>query len=89
MQQTCANLLKAKIQTIPISDSFNSVLKTLEPIFEGLDEDTTEENIQSRLRGLLLMGLSNKFNEMLLTTGNKSEVSVGYSTNLWRYGRWV
>ena len=76
----CANLLKAKIQTIPISDSFNSVLKTLEPIFEGLDEDTTEENIQSRLRGLLLMGLSNKFNEMLLTTGNKSEVSVGYST---------
>jgi NAD+ synthase len=76
----CAKLLGAKIQTIPISESFNSVLETLEPIFDGLDEDTTEENIQSRLRGLLLMSLSNKFNEMLLTTGNKSEVSVGYST---------
>jgi NAD+ synthase len=76
----CAKLLGAKIQKIPISESFNSVLETLEPIFDGLDEDTTEENIQSRLRGLLLMSLSNKFNEMLLTTGNKSEVSVGYST---------
>ena len=76
----CAKLLGAKIETIPISESFNSVLETLEPIFDGLDEDTTEENIQSRLRGLLLMSLSNKFNEMLLTTGNKSEVSVGYST---------
>ena len=76
----CANSLEAKIQTIPISESFNVVLSTLEPIFDGLEPDTTEENIQSRLRGLLLMSLSNKFNEMLLTTGNKSEVSVGYST---------
>ena len=76
----CAKLLGAKIQKIPISESFNSVLETLEPIFDGFDEDTTEENIQSRLRGLLLMSLSNKFNEMLLTTGNNAEVSVGYST---------
>jgi NAD+ synthase len=49
-------------------------------MFEGRNTDLTEENIQSRLRGLLLMAVSNKFGEMLLTTGNKSEVSVGYST---------
>ena len=53
---------------------------TLAPLFAGRDEDITEENIQSRLRGLLLMALSNKFGEMLLTTGNKSEVAVGYAT---------
>ncbi|MGV6846854.1 MAG: NAD(+) synthase, partial [Marinibacterium sp.] len=50
------------------------------PLFAGLAEDLTEENIQSRLRGLLLMAMSNKFGEMLLTTGNKSEVAVGYAT---------
>ena len=49
-------------------------------MFEGAKPDVTEENIQSRLRGLLLMALSNKFGEMLLTTGNKSEVAVGYAT---------
>jgi NAD+ synthase len=49
-------------------------------LFEGLQPDLTEENIQSRLRGLLLMAMSNKFGEMLLTTGNKSEVAVGYAT---------
>ena len=53
---------------------------TLAPLFEGREPDITEENLQSRLRGLLLMALSNKFGEMLLTTGNKSEVAVGYAT---------
>ena len=52
----------------------------LAPLFAGTQPDVTEENIQSRLRGLMLMALSNKFGEMLLTTGNKSEVAVGYAT---------
>ena len=76
----CAALLNTKIQTIPITEGFEAITSTLSPVFDGLDADTTEENIQSRLRGLLLMAMSNKFGEMLLTTGNKSEVSVGYST---------
>jgi NAD+ synthase len=54
--------------------------EALAELFEGLAPDVTEENIQSRLRGVMLMALSNKFGEMLLTTGNKSEVAVGYST---------
>ena len=54
--------------------------EALAPLFEGTQPDLTEENIQSRLRGLLLMAMSNKFGEMLLTTGNKSEVAVGYAT---------
>ena len=57
-----------------------SIGATLAPLFEGRAPDVTEENIQSRLRGLMLMALSNKFGEMLLTTGNKSEVAVGYAT---------
>src|SRR5204863_634471 len=54
--------------------------QTLKPIFAGRDEDTTEENIQARLRGVLLMAMSNKFGSLLLTTGNKSELAVGYCT---------
>ena len=65
---------------VPISESRQAVTNTLAPLFAGLDEGLTEENIQSRLRGLLLMAMSNKFGEMLLTTGNKSEVAVGYAT---------
>jgi len=65
---------------VPIAESRQAVTSTLAPLFAGHDEDLTEENIQSRLRGLLLMALSNKFGEMLLTTGNKSEVAVGYAT---------
>jgi len=65
---------------VPISGPRAAVTETLAPIFNGRDADITEENIQSRLRGLLLMALSNKFGEMLLTTGNKSEVAVGYAT---------
>ena len=65
---------------VPISGPRAAVTEALAPMFEGLKPDLTEENIQSRLRGLLLMALSNKFGEMLLTTGNKSEVAVGYAT---------
>ena len=76
----CAALLGAQIQTISIAQGREAITNTLAPIFDGMDADTTEENIQSRLRGLLLMAMSNKFGEMLLTTGNKSEVAVGYAT---------
>ena len=72
--------LGCKSDTLPINDSLTAIDKTLSSMFEGRKIDLTEENIQSRLRGLLLMAISNKFGEMLLTTGNKSEVSVGYST---------
>nr|WP_323776692.1 NAD+ synthase [Amylibacter sp.] len=72
--------LGVKLDTIPIAESRAAVTNTLAPFFEGTKPDVTEENIQSRLRGLLLMSLSNKFGEMLLTTGNKSEVAVGYAT---------
>jgi len=75
-----AEALGCRLDTVPISGPRAAVSEALGPLFDGLPEDTTEENIQSRLRGLLLMALSNKFGEMLLTTGNKSEVAVGYST---------
>lgn len=65
---------------VPISEARAAVTGTLAPLFEGTAPDITEENIQSRLRGLLLMALSNKFGEMLLSTGNKSEMAVGYAT---------
>lgn len=65
---------------VPIAEGRAAITNTLAPLFAGRDEDVTEENIQSRLRGLLLMAMSNKFGEMLLTTGNKSEVAVGYAT---------
>ena len=65
---------------VPISEGRAAITNTLAPLFEGTEPGLTEENIQSRLRGLLLMALSNKFGEMLLTTGNKSEVAVGYAT---------
>jgi NAD+ synthetase len=66
--------------TIPIADSFETFKKQMRPLFEGLPEDTTEENMQARLRGLTLMSLSNKIGHLLLTTGNKSELAVGYCT---------
>lgn len=65
---------------VPIAEGRQAITNTLAPLFEGTQPDITEENIQSRLRGLLLMAMSNKFGEMLLTTGNKSEVAVGYAT---------
>ena len=72
--------LNCRIEEIQIEPIMGQVLNSLEPIFAGRPRDLTEENIQSRIRGLLLMALSNKFGEILLTTGNKSEVAVGYST---------
>jgi NAD+ synthase len=68
------------LDTLPIDGPRAAVESALSPLFAGRPRDLTEENIQSRLRGLLLMALSNKFGEMLLTTGNKSEVAVGYAT---------
>ncbi len=65
---------------LPLAEGRDAITRTLAPLFEGLEDGLAEENLQSRLRGLLLMALSNKFGEMLLTTGNKSEVAVGYAT---------
>lgn len=78
--RTLAETLGCRYDTLPITEGQAAINTTLEPLFDGLKPDLTEENIQSRLRGLLLMALSNKFGEMLLTTGNKSEVAVGYAT---------
>ncbi|WP_299899052.1 NAD+ synthase [uncultured Ruegeria sp.] len=78
--EAVAKVLGVHYDYVPISESRAAVTNTLAPLFAGLDEGLTEENIQSRLRGLLLMAISNKFGEMLLTTGNKSEVAVGYAT---------
>ncbi|MEO5753357.1 MAG: NAD+ synthase [Chthoniobacterales bacterium] len=65
---------------IPIAEAFTAFKAQFQEIFTGLAEDTTEENMQSRLRGMILMSLSNKFGHLLLTTGNKSELAVGYCT---------
>ncbi|WP_093997661.1 NAD+ synthase [Octadecabacter ascidiaceicola] len=78
--KAAAAALGVKYDIVPIGPTRATVTETLAPLFEGLDEGLTEENIQSRIRGLLLMAQSNKFGEMLLTTGNKSEVAVGYAT---------
>ena len=70
-----------ELRTIPIEPAFTAFIEMLAPSFEGLPEDLTEENLQPRIRGTLLMALSNKFRGWLvLTTGNKSELAVGYST---------
>ncbi|RRQ51210.1 NAD+ synthase [Sphingorhabdus wooponensis] len=76
----CAAMIGCKIDTIPISPAVEAFDGMLSDSFVGRDADITEENIQSRIRGLTLMALSNKFGHMLLTTGNKSEMSVGYAT---------
>lgn len=75
-----ADALGCHYDFVPIKEGRAAITATLAPLFVGTAPDVTEENIQSRLRGLLLMALSNKFGEMLLTTGNKSEVAVGYAT---------
>jgi NAD+ synthase len=72
--------LGCRLDTVPIGGAHEAVGDALSNLFAGLAPDITEENIQSRLRAVMLMALSNKFGEMLLTTGNKSEVAVGYST---------
>jgi len=78
--QKAARALGCRLDTLSIGPAVAAISETLAPLFEGQAPDVTEENIQSRLRGLYLMALSNKFGEMLLTTGNKSEVAVGYAT---------
>ena len=78
--KACAKNLGCHYDFVPIAEARAAITNTLSPLFEGRPADLTEENIQSRLRGLLLMALSNKLGEMLLTTGNKSEVAVGYAT---------
>jgi NAD+ synthase (glutamine-hydrolysing) len=75
-----ATNLGIDFQTLPITPVFTGFKKTLAAPFKGLKEDVAEENIQARIRGTLLMALSNKFGWLVLTTGNKSEIAVGYST---------
>lgn len=75
-----ARALGTRLDTVPITGPQEAVGEALAPLFAGTPPGITEENIQSRLRGLLLMAMSNKFGAMLLTTGNKSEMAVGYCT---------
>lgn len=75
-----ARKLGVNIETIPIEKPFQGFLEALAPVFAGKAPDTTEENLQARCRGVILMALANKFGGMLLTTGNKSEYAVGYAT---------
>ena len=75
-----AENLGIRYETLPIASIVSGAEATLEPLFAGRTQDTTEENIQARARGLLLMAVSNKFGALLLTTGNKSELAVGYCT---------
>ena len=78
--ETLSKTLHCKLDTVSITDINDQILKTLTPHFSDKSVGVVEENIQARIRGLLLMAVSNKTNSMLLTTGNKSEVAVGYST---------
>lgn len=78
--QKQAETLGVTYHCLSIEAVYEAVMETLGPVFEGLPADKTEENIQARCRGLLLMGLSNKKGSMVITTGNKSEVAVGYCT---------
>jgi NAD+ synthase (glutamine-hydrolysing) len=75
-----ARKLGIRCDTVPIAGTFASVKEAMAPLFVGTREDVTEENMQARIRGLYLMALSNKFGHLLLTTGNKSELAVGYCT---------
>jgi len=76
----CAEQLGLRYDTVPIGPPVEGFLSTLETLFENTQSDTTEENLQSRARGVILMAVSNKFGHMVVTTGNKSEMSVGYAT---------
>jgi NAD+ synthase/NAD+ synthase (glutamine-hydrolysing) len=75
-----AERLGIRCDIVSISPAYEEMARTLQPVFEGRAPDVAEENIQARLRGLTLMSLSNKFGAMVLTTGNKSEIAVGYCT---------
>ncbi|MBO0141839.1 NAD+ synthase [Agrobacterium sp. Ap1] len=76
----CAKALGCRYDIVPISDPVEGFLASLSDMFEGTDQGITEENLQSRTRGTILMAISNKFGSMVVTTGNKSEMSVGYAT---------
>ena len=78
--KACANRLGARYDVVPIKEPVEGFLSALKPMFAGKNRDITEENIQSRSRGVVLMAISNKLGSMVLTTGNKSEMSVGYAT---------
>jgi NAD+ synthase len=75
-----ARALGLRLETLGIEAPVTAVEQVVAPLFAGRPRDTTEENVQARIRGVLLMALSNKFGELLVTTGNKSEMSVGYAT---------
>lgn len=75
-----AHKLGIRFEVESINAGYQAMMQTLQPLFEGYGADTTEENLQSRLRGVTLMALSNKFGSLVLTTGNKSEIAVGYCT---------
>lgn len=78
--KACAAALGVTLHDLPITPAFTALESTLAPLFKGLPVDTTEENLQSRIRGVLLMAISNKKGRLVLTTGNKSEMAVGYCT---------
>lgn len=75
-----ARNLGIRYEAVPIQSAFLTLKEQLQPVFAGRPEDVTEENVQARLRGVILMAVSNKFGSLLLTTGNKSEMAVGYCT---------
>ena len=75
-----AENLGIQLDILPIEDSMQAMLGALAPLFEGLDPDVTEENLQARIRGVLMMALSNKLGALVLTTSNKSESATGYTT---------
>ena len=78
--QDCAHALGCRYDIIPIAEPVEGFSRALAPLFDGIKADITEENLQSRARGTVLMAISNKFGSMVVTTGNKSEMSVGYAT---------
>jgi NAD+ synthase/NAD+ synthase (glutamine-hydrolysing) len=75
-----AHNLGIRFEVVSIDAGYRAMIQTLTPLFAGFNADATEENLQSRLRGVTLMALSNKFGSLVLTTGNKSEIAVGYCT---------
>ncbi|GAB1581815.1 NAD+ synthase [Phyllobacterium phragmitis] len=78
--EDCARALGCRYDIVPIFEPVEGFMKALAPVFDGTKEGITEENLQSRTRGTILMAISNKFGSMVVTTGNKSEMSVGYAT---------
>jgi NAD+ synthase len=78
--EDCAERLGVRYDIVPIKEPVEGFVSALQPMFKGQNSDVTEENMQSRSRGVILMAISNKFGSMVLTTGNKSEMSVGYAT---------